>query len=123
MKIENQLTIKTRQGKMSYPKNEKEWWTSLEEHWENLMAIMAKFLLINPNTTNPEINHHMKLEDILNAKKNKDGHKLVRYLNDAWFAAPDKPRIHEILSWRILCDLCSESYVLDEQDETIKNGS
>ncbi|HUU89193.1 MAG TPA: hypothetical protein VMX17_15775 [Candidatus Glassbacteria bacterium] len=111
---------------MTYPKNEKEWWASLEEHWENLMDIMAKFLPIDLimanflpidlNTTNPEINHHMHLEFILTAKKNKHGHTLAKMLNKTWAAAPDEPWIHELPSWGVLCDLCSESYVLGDDD-------
>jgi hypothetical protein len=43
--------------------------------------------------------------------------KIARLFNAAWWNAPDSPHIHEIPSWQMLCDLCSESYLLMEDEE------
>ena len=102
---------------MSYPKNKEEWWASLEEHWEDLLSIMKRFLRSNPNSENVELDHLARFDTILMAKANKDDHILVNYLNQAWQNAPDEPWIHELPAWGVLCDLCSEAYVLEDENE------
>jgi len=107
---------------MSYPKNKYEWWALVDENWEKLMSIMNRFLSLNNLATDPpgkltgKIMTHTALLDIIRAKENRDGHKLLRYFNGAWGEAPDKSWIHEIPAWGVLCDLCSEDYVLDEKN-------
>lgn len=94
---------------MSYPKNKEDWWTLVDENWEALLSILARFL---PLSTKPPGTP----SDILKAKKNKDGYKLLRYFNSAWNEAPDESWIHEIPAWDVLCTLCSEDYVLEEDN-------
>jgi len=107
---------------MSYPKNKNEWWALVDKNWKKLMAIMDQFLPLGALATNPpgkltgKIMTHTALIDIIRAKEDRDGYKLLRYLNGAWNEAPDKPWIHEIPAWDVLCDLCSESYCLEEEN-------
>ena len=89
---------------MSYPKNKEEWWALVDGNWEDLLSILSRFT----QPTDKEIT------EILQTKKNRDGYKLCRYLNDAWAKAPDKQWIRDIPGWFDLCDLCSESYVLED---------
>ncbi len=46
--------------------------------------------------------------------RNKDP-KIVDYFEKTWHSAPDSGEIHAIRGWNILCDLCSESYLIDEK--------
>lgn len=50
-----------------------------------------------------------QVKDFDTALKNKDRRKMLRLLNDAWWNAPDRPEIHSIPGWDILCDLCSDN--------------
>jgi hypothetical protein len=40
--------------------------------------------------------------------------EIASVFNNAWFNAPDSGRIHLIPAWHIFCDLCSESYLLND---------
>lgn len=92
----------------SYPKTKEEYWETVDKYWENLFDILYMFL------PKEDVTHadHLRLE------KNPDISKLF---NDAWWAAPDSPSIHSIPSWHVLCDLCSESYLLYEGEEDLEN--
>ncbi len=78
---------------------------------------MKRFLPSNPNSENIELDHLARFDAILMAKQNKDDRMLVNYLNQTWQNAPDEFWIHELPSWGVLCDLCSESYVLEDENE------
>lgn len=86
----------------SYPKNKEEWWSNVDRHWEDLYDILYKFL--------PK--EQVAAADQLRLEKSS---KLCSLLQDAWFNAPDNRSIHSIPSWHVLCDLCSESYVLGDE--------
>ena len=48
---------------------------------------------------------------------NERSNSIASIFHQAWADAPDKPWIHFIPGWYVLCDLCSEDYVLDEAGE------
>lgn len=88
-----------------YPRTKEEYWNNVDAYWADLYNILARF--IEPEklkVLNPD---HLRLM--------KDP-KLASVFNDAWFNAPDRPSIHSIPAWHVLCDLCSESYVLSEEE-------
>lgn len=87
-----------------YPHNEEEYWQIVDAHWENLYDILVRFL--------PR--EQLKTAD--NLRLNKD-RAIVKLFNDAWWNAPDSGSIHSIPSWHVLCDLCSEAYVLYDEGE------
>ena len=87
-----------------YPHNAEEYWQLVDAHWADLYNILAQFL--------PK--EQLKEADTL--RLNKD-HEIVKLFNDAWWNAPDSRSIHSIPSWHVLCDLCSESYVLYDESE------
>ena len=99
-----------------YPETKDEWWQFVEENWTELLSILHKFLpvynreRISREGKVEEINHTM-VEEIKVLKNNKDSH-LARYFSAAWMAAPDRPGIRNIPGWFVMCDLCSEEYVL-----------
>lgn len=87
----------------SYPKTAEEWWNNVDTYWANLYNILVMFL---PKE---------QLKEADNLRLQKDP-KLVRLFSDAWWNAPDNRGIHSIPSWHVLCDLCSESYLLGEDE-------
>jgi hypothetical protein len=92
----------------SYPKTKEEYWNIVDQHWENLYDILFMYL--------PK--EEVAKADNLRLAKDR---KIANLFNDAWFAAPDHRSIHSIPSWHVLCDLCSESYVLYEGEEDLEN--
>ena len=48
---------------------------------------------------------------------NEQSNSIALILHQAWSDAPDRPWIHSIPGWHVLCDLCSEDYVLYETGE------
>jgi hypothetical protein len=86
-----------------YPSNKEEYWQLVDQHWEDLFDIIFRFA--------PEF---AKLADEARLKKDD---RLSSIFEEAWGNAPDSPHIHYIPSWNILCNLCSEAYVLYDYDE------
>jgi len=43
--------------------------------------------------------------------------KIHSMFSQAWWRAPDRPEIHDIPGWDVLCDLCSEDWVFWEEGE------
>ena len=90
---------------------EKDWWNVLNE---NIVDIKALFLMFLP----PSRRHKASERDF--ALSEKDYKVILSDLNEVWSRAPDKPHIHSIPGWAVLCDLCSENWVfsdLEKKDE------
>jgi len=47
----------------------------------------------------------------------KDEEAIIKILNEVWWKAPDDPIIFEYPAWDAICDLCSESWVFDENNK------
>jgi hypothetical protein len=109
------------------PKTAEEWWALVETHWDDLETIIFTYMDCNTPANDPPGDVSGKItgrnigEEIKYLRKIKDGHKLARYFNGAWGLAPDQPGIHRIPGWHALCDLCSEEYVLDENEAPANN--
>ena len=84
----------------SYPRNGKEWWQSLTDHHADIATIVDKY---NPD----ELIAFRQLYS-------KHDNAVANILANTWGLAPDSPSIHDNPGWSELCDLCSESYVLEE---------
>jgi len=99
---------------MSYPKSREEWWKLVDDNWVDLLEILGRFL---PMSGNEDIDQKILVNplylEIEKIKTNKDS-KLARYFQAAWFAAPDVSSLHGIPGWLLLCDLCSEDYLVNE---------
>jgi hypothetical protein len=85
----------------NYPKTKEEYWEVVDTYWIDLYNILYMYL---PKDQVVEA-------DNLRLQKNP---KISNLFNNAWFNAPDNRSIHSIPSWFVLCDLCSESYLLGE---------
>lgn len=51
---------------------------------------------------------------------NRDWERVHDVLQTAWQKAPDLPEVHRWPAWHILCDLCSETWVFEEERETCR---
>lgn len=107
------------------PTTKAEWWSLVNEHWDNLWEIFLMFVPNHDFDWGSDVFVESKEPDVLTkiqrAKEARDGHALARHLNAAWATAPDDRSIHSIPSWGVLCDLCSEEYVLYQDEEELKN--
>lgn len=104
---------------MSYPKTKEEWWQFVDDWWPELMNIMGMFLPIHDNETvtgedcNLTLIGEFPMLYYIEKNKKERNPALFNYFQRAWASAPDSPHIHNIRGWDILCDLCSESDVLN----------
>ena len=99
----------------SYPETNEEWWELVDENWAELLTIMNKFLALEGKVgLEGEVLGHSLAAEVTRIKENRDS-RLADYFQATWFAAPDKYWIRKIPKWFLLCDLCSEDYVLCEE--------
>ena len=83
-----------------YPKSAIEWWANVNTYWASLESLIRAWA---PNL----------LADAIECRESKNP-DLVDVLQTVWNNAPDTPGLHDIPGWNVLCDLCSEQYVLQE---------
>ena len=86
------------------PRNREEYFSLAEQYRDELFNIIAGF----SGRDNAE-----EFTLFLNERSNS----IASIFHQAWADAPDKPWIHSIPGWHVLCDLCSEDYVLYEDEE------
>lgn len=98
------------------PTTADEYWVAAAQFERQLIQIISRFVGDQVRSFQDLIDGKsvdMVISDLI---KNKDK-RLIELFNSAWAAAPDSGEIHLIPGWHVLCDLCSESYlVLPEQE-------
>lgn len=101
-----------------YPTTYNEYWNTVDDYWPQLLGLFARFLPTHyPKRDDPyEIDHTHIVAEM--CRRNKDP-RLLELFNRTWSAAPDDGRIHLLDGWNVLCDLCSEGYLLDTQIEEL----
>lgn len=87
-----------------YPKTTEEYWNIVDTYWDKLYNILVRFL---PKEKLAQADHLRLVKDP----------QLISLFNDSWWNAPDSLSIHSIPGWEVLCDLCSESYLVHEESE------
>lgn len=98
----------------SYPKNKEEWWATVEKFWDILIVVAQKYCDLNSSEDcSGNFSTNSLLSNITIAKNNRDSH-LSWFFERVWMVAPDDGRIHGDPAFGVICDLCSESYVLAE---------
>lgn len=101
-----------------YPTTYNEYWNTVDDYWLQLLELFARFLPSHyPKRDDPyEVDHTLIVAETY--RRNKD-RKILELFNRTWAAAPDNGAIHLLGGWNVLCDLCSESYLLDPQIEEL----
>lgn len=111
----------TRSSGYKYPTTYNEYWNTVDEYWIQLLNLFAsflpEFLPKDPSGKNPlDIERTHIIAETL--RRNKDP-LILNLFNSTWASAPDDGRIHLLEGWNVLCDLCSEGYLLDAQIEEL----
>lgn len=101
-----------------YPRTKDEWWGNVDKWWTELMDICDNYLdLGKPDFDLIEMASDLRpLAVVLTEWKEKRDPRLERAFSKAWCVAPDHGSIHGQKAWDVLCDLCSESYVLNPEE-------
>ncbi len=100
--------------KGNWPKTKDKWWALVDEHWPDLVSLLHRFIGMNDHENiDGKLTIEPRAVEIERMKRERNP-RLARYLNGAWGNAPDVPGLSEITGWDLLCDLCSEEYVLDD---------
>jgi hypothetical protein len=97
--------------------NKEDYWKAISDNWEDLEKILHIYL---PTFKKAWINGDalpISLGEHLTELKETQNQKLVRAFNAAWYAAPDDIGIWSHKGWDLLCNLCSEEYVILEPKE------
>ena len=94
-----------------------DWWTLLETSWSNIldMAVQVGAPLgqnIDLDGKDMPISLLKQMED---AKTAKNWEVLSIFFNKVWWMLPDESSIHSIPGFHSLCDLCSETWVFQEE--------
>lgn len=102
-------------AKYHYPKTKDEWWAVVNNYWDDLLLVVGKYVNLSEfsGLKGEEFVTETLLSTAIKAKRDKNT-DLVMLFENAWSAAPDSGSIHGNAAWGILCDLCSESYLLFE---------
>jgi hypothetical protein len=108
--------------KGNWPKNKKQWWKLVDEFWPQLLGLMNRWLGMTDNEDiDGNITECQRSEEIAKMKQERNP-RLASYFQGTWMNAPDIAGLDEIPGWALLCDLCSESYVLEEENNMGEQG-
>jgi len=98
-----------------------DWWVVVDKYWDGLVEIIARFMDLDHaayetpgDATSKPTGRTIAGE--IDYLKERYAVKLARYFHAAWALAPDS-YAHTVPAWGALCDLCSEEYVLYEDDD------
>lgn len=96
-----------------YPRNKLEWWAIVDDWWVELLKIAERY--VDMQTICPNFGDE-KMYLVVERLKKERNNELAGFFEGVWHAAPDHGSIHTNKGWGVLCDLCSESYVLYENE-------
>jgi len=114
---------------IEYPKTKEEWWTLVNEHWDDLKNLIETFHPARKNTPEMTITasraealrqvlsaEFTRLDDYEKMREEQDV-KLANVLEETYWGIPESIEVWQYPKFGLLCDLCSESYVLREENE------
>jgi hypothetical protein len=97
-----------------YPRTKDEWWSNVEKWWPELLALINTYACRLSNPRDPLASLEPSASELERKKQAKDD-SLALIFEEAWCNAPDHGSIHTNKAWDVLCDLCSESHVLNPE--------
>jgi len=101
-------------------KNVSDYWKTVDDNWGNLRDILFRFLPMEGHEIIVGVGEVSVSEKTMAQHVEflkEEHHGLLRcYFDAAWEHAPDRPEIHIIKGWGILCDLCSEQWVFNPDE-------
>lgn len=98
--------------------SKEDWWFHYNKNLTDLICIVLDYVDrkyaqgLAPNDVEDQMEEW--------GRERKYSQTLYCYLNSSWFNAPENG-CREIPGWFVLCDLCSENWVFEE-DMMIENG-
>lgn len=121
-----------------YPTTKQEWWNFVERNQHDLLNLIGQFhpvcnmyneyddawQITAPGAeqacqvVRDEIKRSATSDPLVLAAtyiETKDP-RLANLLNETWFGAPEDRAVMSLPGFGLLCDLCSESYLLYEED-------
>lgn len=98
--------------KYTEPETAEQWWANVDEWWAELLSIVERFVKLDQTVEDDGkflgINGYVHMAQLKQARDPR----LAGYFDAAWCNAPDNGAIHTIRGWLVMCDLCSEQWVL-----------
>jgi len=128
-----------------YPKSKDEWWQFVNVYWKQLESLVMEYYPNQSNFPKdgwplpyPKLEHPQRACNIIikklreeksiwqnkvsfskyinNLKENKNT-KLAEIFENTWFGLPETPSIRSLPGFFVFCDLCSEAYLLEEENK------
>lgn len=101
-------------------KTKNDYWDNVNKHWDNILCLaidhlnMEHMSFIEPGNSDSGITGRTVLEEMTYLRSIRSN-KLARYFNAIWSLATDRYANSDMPSWDMLCDLCSEEYLIHEE--------
>ena len=99
-----------------------DWWNAVDDNWDDLLSIIGDQMIIDapaheiPGNAEAELTGRTILQEVIHLKKTR-GTKLARYFAASWCLSSDS-YAWSVPGWGVLCDLCSEEWVLYEEERS-----
>lgn len=105
-------------------KTPEDWWNGVLNNWSDIVTIfencgapLGDHWWSEGIGQEPTFHDQVFLAMLTDLRDKRDHQGLHRWLNLCWLAAPDKSYIHHWPSWGLFCDLCSENWVFEPEQE------
>jgi len=97
--------------------NREDYWVCVNANWTDILALFGKVGIDLRSEQGVGEMLEIPLYKHLEMLREKRSPNIVHYFDWVWGVAPDRPYIHEWAGWFALCDLCSESWVFEEEPD------
>lgn len=107
--------------------NKEQWWKLVDDNWEGLLYIIHSFWENSTQLTITAPGAEAARQNILKdspknhvdfqALKENRSPELSRFLESVYWRMPESTDCWKFEAFGVLCDLCSESYCLYEEEE------
>ncbi len=95
-----------------------DWWQVLDDNWDDVLDIIYQYSKMDEVPLNGDVNPKFRpLTGLVEQwKRERDFSPMRRTLGNAWFNAPNNRHLHDRPGWLVLCSLCSEDWVFEEEE-------